>query len=51
VCHSKVVNLSIDVSNSFNYEHFNKSNFSRAMTLSIDVSNSFIYEHPNKFKY
>jgi len=41
--------LSIDVGNSFNYEHLDKFNDSRAINLSIDVGNSFNFLHLDKF--
>jgi hypothetical protein len=41
--------LSIDVGNSFNCEHPDKSNSLRPINLSIDVGNSFNCEHPDKF--
>jgi hypothetical protein len=47
----KVVNLLIYVSNFFNFEHFDKSNFSGVVRLSIDIGSSFTYEHANKHKY
>jgi hypothetical protein len=45
----RVINLSIDVRNSFNFKHHDKFNFSRLVDLSIDVGNSFNYEHSDKF--
>ncbi len=36
----RVINLSIDVGNSFNFEDRDKFNFSRLVNLSIDVGNS-----------
>jgi hypothetical protein len=41
--------LSIDVGNSFNYEHFDKFKYRRQVNLSIDVGNSFNSEHLDKF--
>ncbi len=41
--------MSIDIGNSFNFEHPDKFNDSRAINLSIDVGNSFNCEHPDKF--
>ncbi len=43
------VNLSINVCNSFNCQHLNKSNDRKAVNLSIDVINSFNSEHLDKF--
>ncbi len=45
-----VVNLSINVCNSFNYRHLNKFNSSRVINLSRTICNFFNYEHPYKFK-
>ncbi|CAN5954874.1 unnamed protein product [Sphagnum jensenii] len=47
----RVINLSIDVGNSVNFEHRDKFNFSRLFNLSInvDVGNSFNSEHFDKF--
>jgi hypothetical protein len=47
----RVINLLIDVGNSFNFEHCDKFNFSRLVNLSIDVGNSFNFEHRDKFNF
>jgi len=44
----RVVNLSINVGNSFNFEHPDKFDDRRPVNLSIDVGNSFNYGHPHK---